>query len=99
MINYPDNRIVFKRVFLNSREHYRTGEVKETINGIVQSYLPYKLEIMSYPDENNDGFYLTSMNIDNEDINDTWHQTIEDAVEQAKYEFNVNPKDWKDLAH
>lgn len=94
--NYPGNRVIFKRVFLNPKKHYRTNKVRETINGEVQTYLPYKLEIMNYSGEYTDGFYLVSMDKDNEDINDTWHQTLLDAIKQAEYEFNVQPSDWMD---
>ena len=95
--NYPDNRIISKRIILKSDKHYRTGKVRETINGIAQSYLPYKLEIMSYPDEDSDGFYLMSMSMDNQDVNDTWHPSLQDALEQALYEYNVQVDDWEDV--
>ena len=99
MIECLDNRIVSKRVFLKPIKNYRTGNTKETINGIIQTYIPYKLEIMTYPDMDGGGFYLVSMNVENEDINDTWHPNLQDAIEQATYEFNVDPSDWEDLAH
>ena len=28
---------------------------------------------------------------------DTWHQTLEDALEQARYSFGIAPLDWNDF--
>jgi hypothetical protein len=27
---------------------------------------------------------------------DTWHRTLEDALHQAKFEFNIEPSEWRD---
>ena len=96
--NYPDNRVVLKRVFLNPEKHYRIDVVRKNINRELQIYIPYKLEIMNYPDDNGNEFYLVSMDKNNEDITDTWHQTLQDAIKQAEYQFNIQPSEWIDCS-
>ncbi len=87
---------ILKAVILNKNTHCITGNTTGYINGTLRTELPYKLEIMKY-DEPDSDVYLLHVSQENKVINDTWHQTIEDAIEQAKYEFNVDPTDWKDL--
>ena len=53
---------------------------------------PTSLQIAQY--DNDAGFYLFYLNEKNEIMTDTWHQTIEDAIEQAEWEFQIDSKGW-----
>lgn len=94
--NYPDNRLIFKRVLLNPEKHYISDTERKNVKQELQKYSPYKLEIMNYSGKNEDEFYLVSMDKNNEDITDTWHETLEDAIRQAQIQFNVHPDEWLD---
>ena len=86
---------VLKRVYLNLEKHHNTGNVK--INGLIESRLPDRLEICHYKNVS-DAFYLLRLESEektDDSIADTWHPSIESAIEQAEYEFNVHPNDWE----
>ena len=85
-------------MILNQDTHCITGNTTGYIQGILRTELPYKLEIMKYNEPDND-VYLLHVNQEDKVINDTWHPSLQDAIEQAKYEFNVEPSDWKNLDH
>jgi len=41
-----------------------------------------------------DGIYLIRYGKDGEFCGDTWHQSIDEAKEQACFEFNISANDW-----
>lgn len=41
-----------------------------------------------------DGIYLIRYDKDGEFCGDTWHQSINEAKEQACFEFNISANDW-----
>ncbi len=47
--------------------------------------------------EQDGGIYLLRFDQDGEYIADTWHETVEAAKEQAKFEFSVEDGDWEDM--
>ena len=91
--------LVLKRVYLNPKKHNNTGNVR--VNGLITDHLPHRLEICIYENTPNEIYLLRLESTEKTDdsIDDTWHPSIKSAIKQAKYEFNVNPKDWEDLAH
>jgi hypothetical protein len=77
-------------------ENRRLGIVKHTlIDESGSRMFPdfVRLEIVSYGPES--GFYLLHLCADGTGT-DTWHQTIEEAFEQAAFEFQVSREDWHD---
>ncbi|MDL2274950.1 hypothetical protein LJC22_02345 [Desulfosarcina sp. OttesenSCG-928-G10] len=42
------------------------------------------------------GFFLLRFNTDGDFVGDTWHETLEDAKEQAAFEFEIKVEDWKE---
>ena len=54
---------------------------------------PHELQIISYPDV--EGFYLLYIDNNGEVITDTYHETLINALDQAEYEFNVLPSEWR----
>ena len=53
---------------------------------------PASFQIAQY--ENDAGFYLFYLNEKNEIMTDTWHETIEEAMDQAEWEFRIDSKNW-----
>jgi hypothetical protein len=85
--------VTTKRVVLGSH-HLRPGRTKHTIqdaNGI-REFTPFvSLEIASYP--HTESCYLFHIS-QNGEVADTWHQTVEEAIDQAEYEFGVQREEW-----
>jgi hypothetical protein len=81
-----------KRVRLGSNHH--ASLAKHTISDVKGSRnFPSfdELEIAAYPGQN--GCYLFRMCADGQGT-DTWHETIEDALAQAEWEFGVKAEEW-----
>jgi hypothetical protein len=75
-------------------ENRRLGVVNHTLitesgSGTFSDFV--RLEIVSYGSDT--GFYLLHLCADGTGT-DTWHQTIDDAFEQAELEFHVSHEDW-----
>jgi formamidopyrimidine-DNA glycosylase len=43
------------------------------------------------------GIFLYHLTMEGTYITDSWHQTIEDAKRQAKFEFDNDPSNWKEV--
>jgi hypothetical protein len=71
-----------------------TGNTKHTLRDSTGSrpFPPFTaLEIVHTPGEA--GFYLMHECSDGIGT-DTWHETLDDAMQQADFEFGVKPTDW-----
>jgi hypothetical protein len=85
-----------KRVALGSH-HLRPGRTKHTIkdaNGVRELAPFVALEIASYP--HSESCYVFHIS-ENGEIADTWHESIEDAIQQAEWEFGVQREEWIDV--
>lgn len=71
----------------------RTGKTTHYHNGTVIKAIPQKLQIVQY--ENDNGFYLIQIDSTNNELSDTYHDSIEDAKDQAAWEFDLKEFDWK----
>lgn len=40
------------------------------------------------------GYYLLYLDCDGKEMTDTWHESVERAMDQATYEFGLIPEDW-----
>lgn len=88
--------IAIKKVTL--REHHLSpGRTKHTLsdsNG-VSPFPPFtSLAITRYLDGS--GYYLMHI-CENHLGTDTWHETLEDALHQAEWEFGVLAEEWTDV--
>ena len=70
--------------------HEATGFTRHCSNG-VQLPTPACLRIVQYDDG---GFYLLYLSEHLEEQTDTWHETVEGAMEQARLEFGITERDW-----
>ena len=62
--------------------HYAEGR---RVDGIV------RLEI---EDDEGRGFYRFHYDRSDRQVVDTWHETLDDAFEQARFEYGIGPDDW-----
>jgi len=75
-------------------QHAPTGNTKHTLCDSLGSrpFPPFvALEIVHTPGEQ--GFYLMHECADHIG-NDTWHETLDDAMDQADFEFGVKHDEW-----
>ena len=80
---------MIKKVYLNPH-HKETGRTVHTVYGKPMSR-PVELKIV---DNDGDGYLLLYCDENGEEITDTWHETIEGAVSQAEWEFQVKSNEW-----
>ena len=75
--------------------HVPTGNTTHKLgspDGSQTSFPPFvRLEIAQY--EGDTGFYLLYYPEIGQGT-DTWHLSLEDAMHQAEFEFNVQPNEW-----
>jgi hypothetical protein len=88
--------ISHKRVALGPH-HLQPGRTKHTISDSKgnRDFPPFvALEIASYPGE--ESCYLFHL-CESGECADTWHQSLQEAVEQAESEFGVHESEWMDV--
>ena len=88
--------IAVKRVLLGP-QHLSPGRTVHTLSDSkgVRPFPPFKsLQIAHYPDSKE--YYLFRLCGDGLGT-DTWHESLEDALHQAEWEFEVKPNEWEDI--
>jgi len=91
-----ETMVAIKRVKL-SDQHLRPGRCKHTLHdskGIRPFPTFTSLAITHYPGQ--PGYWLM-YSCDQELGTDTFHESLEDALDQAKWEFDVRPEEWIDV--
>jgi hypothetical protein len=78
--------IVLRRVVLTPA-HKPTGNTLH-----VGMPVPSELRIVRH--DGQQGFWLLYCDASGQELTDTWHQTLEDALHQAEFEFTVKPAHW-----
>jgi hypothetical protein len=93
MVEKPEIEwLVLRRVFLGSH-HLHPGRTKHTLSDSKgkRDFAPFvSLEIVRSGQGN---YYLMHVCEDGSGT-DTWHQTLEEAMGQAEYEFEVKASEW-----
>jgi hypothetical protein len=56
---------------------------------------PQQLEIVQLPPDS--GFYLLYLDGNGAEMTDTWHESLEQAMDQANFEFGLLPNEWERL--
>lgn len=69
------------------------GRTKHTINGEPMA-APSQLQISQI--DGDPGFYLFYCDAKGNEMNDAYFDTLEQAMEQAQWEFGVSAGDWQD---
>lgn len=44
-----------------------------------------------------EGWFLVARNDNNEDVGDTWHQSLDDAMHQAEVQYDVDRDSWFEI--
>jgi len=57
--------------------------------------VPTELRIVRRDDGT--GYFLLYCDKSGDELTDTWHATLEDALHQAEFEFTVRPEEWEIL--
>lgn len=83
---------VLYQISLDQHRHKATGLVKH-FEGINQLPRPDKLQIIQF--RNDKGFYLLYLDIKDNELTDTYHDSVLKAMQQAKYEFGILENEWK----
>jgi hypothetical protein len=76
------------RVLLGTN-HAPTGGAQHAIGGSPMP-TPQELRILKA----DEGFYLLYCNAEGEPMTDTFHLALDDAFDQAEFEFRVDRADW-----
>jgi hypothetical protein len=81
-----------KRARLGPQHHASLTKHTMSDGKGTRAFPPFvELEIAAYPDDK--GCYLFHICADGQGT-DTWHETIEDALHQAEWEFGVKAEEW-----
>ncbi len=86
---------VLFQVYL-AEHHKPTGNVRAIIRG---KTAPVPVELRIAQMEDDPGVYLLHYNNKGEEITDTYHDSVELAMEQAEFEFGVGAQDWRQVDH
>lgn len=73
------------------QRHHFTGNTKQIVGGKVMGPMA-GLVICQYA--NDTAFYLFGCNDDWKSITDTWHAELEDAIDQAEFEYSGTKDTW-----
>jgi len=77
-----------------SKHHQPTGAVKFYQGSQLQG-TPAALQIQKSSDG---GIYLIHLDVNGEEQNDSFHESVEEAMLEAKREFGVEVFDWTDIS-
>ena len=81
------------KIFLSEQQQkFSEDKTIHLIQGTILAP-PKSLSIVKYPSVN--GFYLFYNDETGDEQTDTYHDTIEQAMRQANYEFGVQSNDWE----
>ena len=94
---------VIKKIVLSPKheptgktKHFRTLDVDSSLDRLslerTEIQAPHSLEIIQF--ENDVVYYLIYKDEFDQELIDTYHETLESAFKQAKWEFNVETGDW-----
>jgi hypothetical protein len=72
--------------------HVPTGKTRHYL-GSEPISPPSLLRIVQY--EGDPGFYLLHFDADGNELTDTYHDSMDDALEQADWEFQIKPHEWE----
>jgi hypothetical protein len=80
------------RLITLGSSHVSTGKTRH-IHGAAEIPAPHQLRIVKY--EGDPGYYLLYCDESGKELTDTYHDTLDAAMLQATWEFNVQPDEWE----
>jgi hypothetical protein len=82
--------IVLRKTTLSNQQK-TAGRTRHIVMG-TELPAPAALEVAKYPDD--PGYYLFYLDDLGCQMSDTYHSSLEEALDQAKWEFGVDLQDW-----
>ena len=82
---------MLREIQLDAQRHPPTGNTRHFVGGVLWEGA-HALRIVQYRGEA--GFYLLYLDQAGNEVTDTRHESLTDAVSQANFEFGVEPADW-----
>jgi hypothetical protein len=74
------------------------AEIKNRANEACQNLGDEKPPSSAEIEETTEGFFLYRLDLSGQCISDTWHQSLEEAKEQAKFEFLISEHEWLEVS-
>lgn len=84
------NYVILRQAILGA-QHKPTGKTYH-FAGRSELPAPSILQIARYPDD--PGYYLLYLDRGGNELTDTYRDTIDGELAQAKWEFEIQPKEW-----
>lgn len=84
-----------KNPCLGKVKHY--SSMPPSASGLPDSRSELSTAAVLLIEEKADGIFLYRLTTEGVFITDTWHQSIGEAKDQAKYEFDNEPSQWKEI--
>lgn len=76
-------------------QHYKGFPPELTGNVDLRRKMPSSAVLII--EENNDGIFLFRYTAEGACVSDTWHTSVEEAKEQAEFEFDGHISSWKEV--
>jgi hypothetical protein len=73
-------------------KHQATGKTRH-LHGEKTLPAPAFLQVVQYSED--PGFYLLYLDENRQELTDTYHESLDGALEQARWEFSVKPAEWE----
>jgi hypothetical protein len=85
---------LLRQINLDPVQHKPTGRTlhREGTRGLPRAH---ELKIVQF--EGDAGYYLLHIDSNGEEITDTYHPTLEDAMKQAEWEYRVRNDEWRNI--
>lgn len=83
---------LLRRIRLSKTRHKPTGRTHH-YHGDFELPVPNELRIVQY--DSDPGFYLLYLDEVGNELTDTYHESLAEALRQAKWEFEVGLHEWE----
>lgn len=85
-----NDETIYREIDLG-KKHKPTGFTKH-YRGEGLLPMPAQLKIVQYSGDS--GYLLLYLDKDGNEMTDTYHETLDEALEQANFEFGIREKEW-----
>jgi hypothetical protein len=86
----PDTYVILRRIYLSDKNQSTGKTCHYQGNKVLSDFV--ELQIVRFHDDS--GYYLFYCDETGAEITDTYHDSIEEALAQAEWEFDLRPDEW-----